>query len=167
MPEILRFLSFIRATYKIYAPIPVILSRRIDRRNIFAVAIFLARRFYLKLRGAKSAGYFRSPGIFKADALLHGEMITCSGSVGGVITNSESLYQHRCRQFTLRIIGGVTHSLLHFNRVHTYTHTHVLTTLVCEDRYPVAAEERSGFPSSLSFFLKALLAIMLLFRNNV
>lgn len=52
---------------------------------------------------------------------------TCVGA-GGVITNSESLYQHRRRQFTLRIIGGVTHSPLHFNaraRVHTYKRTRV------------------------------------------
>lgn len=82
-------------------------------------------------------------------------MITCSGSMGGVITNSESLYQHRCRQFTLRIIGGELH--VHYyvlTYIYRYTRTHIHTrtptTLICEDRY--LARRRNGFLLRLYFF---------------
>jgi len=82
---------------------------------------FSARRFYLKLRGARATRLFSfppSPPLALRQVFLkpmlsspHGEMITRrEGGECGVITNSESLYQHRCRGFTLRIIGGVTHT---------------------------------------------------------
>jgi len=57
------FLSF--NLRKIYSPIRVILNWQIDRRNIFAVAIFLARRFYLKLQGTRVPVIFVLPVFLK------------------------------------------------------------------------------------------------------
>lgn len=86
-------------------------------------------------------------------------MITCSGGMGGVITNSESLYQHRCRQFTLRIIGGELHYYI-LTYIRVYTYTHISTILVCEDRYPVLAKETAFLRLYFIFSLKVLLAVV-------